>query len=259
MTKSIVSFLGAGPGDPELITVKARRLLDDADLVLYAGSLVNPDLLKSCKDGATLVDSAGMDLEAITRLMVDSAKSGSKVVRLQTGDPSFYSAIHEQSAVLEENAIDFEVIPGVSSAFASAAALKKSLTLPGVTQTIILTRLSGRTPVPEAEGLRSLAQHGATLCIFLSVSMIDKVISELIGPYPKDTPAAVVYRASWPDELVIRSTLEKLEEEVKRAGINKHAMIIVSKTLGDNEINAAKSKLYDSSFSHGYRAGKETE
>lgn len=259
MTKSIVSFLGAGPGDPELITIKARRLLDEADLVLYAGSLVNPDLLKSCKDGAALVDSAEMDLEAITKLMVENARSGRKVVRLQTGDPSFYSAIHEQSAVLEENAIAFEVVPGVSSAFASAAALKKGLTLPGITQTIILTRLSGRTPVPEAEGLKSLALHGATLCIFLSVSMIDEVVEKLIGPYPPSTPAAVVYRASWPDELIVRSTLDKIEEDVKRAGITRHAMIIVSHTLADGDINAAKSKLYDSSFSHGYRAGKESE
>ena len=152
MTKSIVSFLGAGPGDPELITVKARRLLQEADLVLYAGSLVNPDLLDLCKSGAKLIDSAGLDLEAITKLMVDAAASGSKVARLQTGDPSFYSAIHEQTAILDKNEIPYEVIPGVSSAFASAAALKKGLTLPGVTQTIILTRLSGKTPVPEAEG-----------------------------------------------------------------------------------------------------------
>jgi precorrin-4/cobalt-precorrin-4 C11-methyltransferase len=256
MTKSIVSFLGAGPGDPELITVKARRLLDDADLVLYAGSLVNPELLKTCKEGANLVDSAHMDLETITKLMIEGVRDGKLVVRLQTGDPSFYSAIHEQTAVLVENSIAFEVIPGVSSAFASAAALKKGLTLPGVTQTIILTRLSGRTPVPEAEGLRSLAMHGATLCIFLSVSMIDKVVAELTGPYPAKTPAAVVYRASWPDELIIRSTLEKIEQEVKRAGTTKHAMIVVSHTLADSDINAAKSKLYDSEFSHGYRAGK---
>ena len=256
MTKSIVSFLGAGPGDPELITVKAHRLLAEADLVLYAGSLVNPDLLHVCKQGARLVDSAGLNLEEITALMVKGARSGSTVVRLQTGDPSFYSAIHEQSAILNDNNIAFEVVPGVSSAFASAAALKTGLTLPGITQTIILTRLAGRTPVPETEGLKSLAHHGATMCIFLSVSMIDKVVAELTGPYPPKTPAAVIYRASWPDELIIRSTLERIEEDVKRAGVTKHAMIIVSHTLGDSEIDAAKSKLYDSEFSHGYRAGK---
>ncbi|MBE9531402.1 MAG: cobalt-precorrin-4/precorrin-4 C(11)-methyltransferase, partial [Proteobacteria bacterium] len=167
-----------------------------------------------------------------------------------------YSAIHEQTEILEENSVDYEVVPGVSSAFASAAALKKGLTLPGVTQTVILTRLSGRTPVPEAEGLRSLALHGATLCIFLSVSMIDKVVKELTGPYPKETPAAVVYRASWPDELVILSTLENIESEVKKAGVTKHAMIIVSHTLSDSDIDRAKSKLYDREFTHGYRAGK---
>lgn len=259
MKKSIVSFLGAGPGDPELITIKARRLLDEADLVIYAGSLVNPKLLSSCKAGAKLVDSAGMDLEAITELMVKSARAGENVVRLQTGDPSFYSALHEQSAVLDDEEIPFEVVPGVSSAFASAATLKKGLTMPGVTQTIILTRLSGKTPVPEAEGLSSLAVHGATLCIFLSISMIDEVVKELTGPYPPDTPAAVVYRASWPDELIIRSTLKEIADEVRSAGINKHAMIIVSPTLGDSDIKAAKSKLYDSGFSHGFRTAKRTK
>jgi precorrin-4/cobalt-precorrin-4 C11-methyltransferase len=251
-----VSFVGAGPGDPELITVKGARLIKDADVVLFAGSLVNPKLLELSSDTSELIDSAGLDLEAITKIMIDAAHSNKKVVRLQTGDPTFYSALEEQTSVLEANNISFEVIPGVSSAFASAAAIKKGLTMPEVTQTIILTRLSGRTPVPEAEGLRALAAHRATLCIFLSISMIEEVVSELTTSYPAKTPAAVVYRATWPDELIIRTTLERLSKEVMEKGITKHAMILVGPTLGDSDIEAAKSKLYDSAFEHGCREAK---
>ncbi len=258
-TPVFVSFVGAGPGDPELITVKGARLIQEADVVVYAGSLVNPKLLELCSEDAELIDSAAMDLDTITELIVDAARSKRKVIRLQTGDPTFYSALEEQTGVLEANDISYEVIPGVSSAFASAAAIKKGLTMPEVTQTVILTRLSGRTPVPKAEGLAKLAAHKATLCIFLSISMIEKVVEELTGPYPSTTPAAVVYRATWPDELIIRSTLGELAEEVTKAGITKHAMILVGPTLGEADINAAKSKLYDSGFSHGYREGKRAK
>ncbi|MEE9542356.1 MAG: precorrin-4 C(11)-methyltransferase, partial [Thermodesulfobacteriota bacterium] len=240
-------------------TVKGARLIQEADLVLYAGSLVNPELLNLCSKDARLVDSAGLDLKAIIELIIDAARSNKKVVRLQTGDPTFYSALQEQTSVLEANNISYEVIPGVSSAFASAAALKKGLTMPEVTQTIILTRLSGRTPVPVDERLAALAAHKATLCIFLSISMIEEVVSELTGPYPSTTPAAVVYRATWPDELIIRTTLEGLTKEVKKKGITKHAMILVGPTLGDSDIDAAKSKLYDSGFSHGFREVKPVE
>ena len=254
-----VSFVGAGPGDPELITVKGRRLIQEADVVLYAGSLVSPELLKLCSKDAKLVDSAGLDLDAIVELIIDSARLNKRVVRLQTGDPTFYSALEEQTSVLDASGISYEVVPGVSSAFASAAAIKKGLTMPEVTQTIILTRLSGRTPVPEDEGLAALATHKATLCIFLSISMIEKVVEELTGPYPSTTPAAVVYRATWPDELIIRSTLGELTKEVKEKGITKHAMILVGPTLGEADIDAAKSKLYDSKFEHGFRKAKPVE
>ncbi|MEE8573942.1 MAG: precorrin-4 C(11)-methyltransferase [Thermodesulfobacteriota bacterium] len=256
-----VFFVGAGPGDPDLITVKGRDLLSHADLVIYAGSLVNPDTLKHCRADARLIDSAPMELTEITDTMIDAARSGEKVVRLHTGDPTFYGALPEQAEALIKADIDFQVVPGVSSAFASAAALKVGLTMPEITQTIILTRLSGKTPVPEAENLKSLASHGATICIFLSIAMIEEVITELLeGGYLPSTPAAVVYRASWPDEKVIRADLSKLAAKVKEAAITKQAMIIVSKTLtapgGEDATERPKSKLYDKDFEHEYRQNK---
>ena len=246
----LIHFVGAGPGDPELITVKGRRLIEEADCVIYAGSLVQERVLKYCRPGAEILDSASMHLEEITGVMVDRARSGKKVVRVHTGDPSLYGAMREQAVVLEREGVDYEVVPGVSSAFASAAALKKELTVPGITQTVIFTRLAGRTPVPEAESLSSLSKHGATICVFLSASMIDNVVEELSVGYAPDTPAAVVYRATWEDELTITGTLADIAEKVKAESITRHAMIIVGRAIGED---GEPSRLYDRDFKHGYR------
>lgn len=250
---STIHFVGAGPGDPELITVKGMKLLSEADIIVYAGSLVEEKVLKYCKSGAAAMSSASMCLEEFMDVMVKGASEGKKVVRLHTGDPTLYSALREQADILEKEGIPYEVVPGVSSAFASAAAIKKELTSPEVTQTVIFTRLEGRTPVPKAESLSSLASHNATICVFLSVNMIDRVVSELTeGGYAKDTPVAVVYRATWDDEMSVRGTLNDIAGKVKAAGLTKHAMIIVGRSIGEGP-SEAQSKLYDKAFSHGLR------
>ncbi len=247
---SPVYFVGAGPGDPELITLKGRRLLDEADVIVYAGSLVNPVLLDGVK--ADVHDSAGMDLDAIMGVMTSATKAGKKVVRLHTGDPAIYGAIREQMQRLDRDNIAYEVVPGVSSALASAAALKAELTVPEVTQTVIFTRQAGRTPVPERESLHNLAAIQATMCIFLSVSMIEKVVTELTsGGYPADTPVAVVEKASWPDQQIVLGILADIAEKIKNSEIRKTAMILVGRALAD-DVTAA-SKLYDAGFSHEYR------
>ncbi len=248
--KVLVYFVGSGPGDQELITVKGRRLLEEADCVVYAGSLVEEKVLGYCREGVEVFNSAGMHLEEITGVMASRARAGKVVVRLHTGDPSLYSAFREQADALEKEGIAYEVVPGVSSASASAAALKREFTMPGVTQTVIFTRLEGRTPVPEAESLRSLAAHNATICVFLSVSMVERVVEELLSGYPPDTPAAVVYRATWEDERTIRGALSEIAGKVREAGITRHALIIAGRAIGDE---AALSKLYDKGFKHGCR------
>jgi precorrin-4/cobalt-precorrin-4 C11-methyltransferase len=247
----MVNFIGAGPGDPELITVRGARLLSEADVVIYTGSLIGKGLLKHCRKDALVIDSAGMTLEEITRAMADAARSGKRVARLQTGDPSLYSAMREQAAALEEEGIGYGVVPGVSSAFAAAAALKSELTAPGVTQTVIFTRLEGRTPVPEAEGLAGLASHKATVCVFLSAGMIERVVGELLKGYPPATPAAVVYRASWDDEARVTGTLADIAEKARSAGITRHALIMVGDALGRG--GPGRSRLYDKGFRHGFR------
>ena len=245
-----VVFLGAGPGDPELLTLKGRRLLDDADLVVYAGSLVNPALLEGI--GAVCHDSAALDLEAIMTLLADGYRRGLRTVRLHTGDPAVYGAIREQMQWLDARAIPYEVVPGVSSVFAAAAALRTELTVPEVTQTVILTRQAGRTPVPERESLVRLAAAQATMCIFLSVSMMGRVVEDLrAGGYPVDTPIAVVERASWPDERIVRGTLADIAARVADSGIRKTAMIVVGPALSAD--SRVASKLYDAAFSHEYR------
>lgn len=248
--RSPVVFLGAGPGDPELITMKGRRLLDTADLVVYAGSLVNSALLTGIR--AECHDSAPLDLEAIMQLLARGYEKGQRVVRLHTGDPTMYGAIREQMQWLDVRGIPYQVVPGVSSAFASAAALKVEMTVPEVTQTVILTRQAGRTPVPERESLRSLARIQATMCIFLSVSMMDSVVADLLaGGYPETTPVAVVEKASWPDERIVRGVLADIAERVRNAQIRKTAMILVGPALAPE--HAAVSRLYDAAFSHEYR------
>lgn len=251
----MIYFVGSGPGDPELITVKGARLLARAGMVIYAGSLVNKALLDMCAPGAELHNSAGMTLEEITGLMLKAHRAGREVVRLHTGDPSLYGAIQEQMDILDREGVPYTVIPGVSSFLAAAAAIPHELTLPGVTQTIILTRMEGRTPVPARESIRSLAAHGATMCIFLSVHMLDRLAGELIaGGYSEKTPVAVVEKASWPDQRTITGTLGDIAAKTGAAGITKTAMIIVGDALG---AGYRPSFLYDAGFSHGYRGEKK--
>ncbi|MBE9529533.1 MAG: precorrin-4 C(11)-methyltransferase [Proteobacteria bacterium] len=257
--KSIVRFVGAGPGDPDLITVKGRRYVTEADVVVYAGSLVMDKHLEYCKEGAELHNSASMDLDEIMAVMVGAAKAGRNIVRLHTGDSAIYGAIREQCDRLDIAGIEYEVVPGVTAALAAAAVLKKELTVPGVTQSVIITRLEGRTPVPEREKLAALAAHGTTLCIYLSISMMDKLVEELSAGYGPDTPVAVVYRATWPDETIIKGTLEDIAEKVAASGIDRHAIIVVGRAIGDRpDPNAEESKLYDATFTHAHRAAKPT-
>lgn len=247
-----VYFIGAGPGDPELLTIKGRDILSGADMVVYAGSLVNPELLRYAKPGAVIHNSAQMDLSEMVDMMATYARLDRTVARLHTGDPSMYGAIAEQMAELDRAGVGYEVVPGVSSVFAGAAALMAELTLPEVSQTVILTRMEGRTPVPGNESLASLAAHRATMVIFLSVNGIDRVVTELKAGYPEDTPAAVVYKASWPEEKIVRGTLADIAEKVRAEGIDKTALIFVGAAI-DRSGMAAYSKLYDKGFSHGYR------
>lgn len=249
--KHPIAIVGAGPGDVDLITIKGRRLLDDAQCIVYAGSLVNRALLDGCD--AEIYDSQGLALGEIINLLSLAWQAGKKVVRLHTGDPSIFGAIKEQMQALDVLAIPYYVVPGVSSAFGAAASLKAELTLPEVAQTVIITRQEGRTPVPEFEKLRLLASHQTTMLIFLSVSMMDKVVVELVaGGYPWDTPVAIVEKATWEDESILRGTLEDISGKVLKAGIRKTAMICVGKVFADTDLGAV-SKLYDKNFSHGTR------
>jgi len=251
-----VYFVGAGPGDAELITVKGARLLGESDVVVYAGSLVDRELVRKYAPEAQVWDSAGMTLAETTQVLADTAMSGRRAVRLHTGDPSIYGAIQEQMAELDKLGIDYKVVPGVTSAFAAAASLKQELTLPEVSQTVIITRLAGRTPVPEKEKLSEIARIGATLVIYLSVSMIDSVVSELLeGAYTPETPVAVVSKASWPDQQIVEGTLADIAAKIKSAGIGKQAIILVGDVLkARREGMQAVSKLYDETFSHEFRA-----
>ncbi|MBI4333981.1 MAG: precorrin-4 C(11)-methyltransferase [Chloroflexi bacterium] len=252
--KTQVYFIGAGPGDRELITVKGKRVLARADVIIYADSLVNPALLRWAKKGAEVHGSAGMTLEEVRQLILQSVKAGRVVARVHSGDPSLYGALLEQIVFLREHGIEYAVIPGVSSVFAAAAALRTELTAPGISQTVIISRLAGRTPVPE--DLRSLAAHHATLVLFLSVASIGKVVAELqAAGYPADTPVAVVYRVSWKDEKMVRSTLQDVAAAVNESGINKQALIMVGKVFSPDlkSSDFAASRLYDSTFSHGHR------
>ena len=247
----MVYFIGAGPGDPDLITVKGQRLIEEADVVIYTGSLVNPQVLAGAKPDAELYDSAAMTLDEVVALMEQGERKQKQVVRVHTGDPSLYGAIREQMAELDHLGIAYEVIPGVSSFLAAAAALKREYTLPGVSQTVILTRMEGRTPVPEPEQIAKLAAHQATMVIFLSVGRIGQLCEQLRqGGYHEDTPAAVVYKASWKDQKIVCGTLKDLAGKVQAAGIRKTALVLVGGFLGDE---FERSKLYDPEFGHEYR------
>ena len=247
-----VYFIGAGPGDPDLITVKGKKIVEKADIIIYAGSLVNKDIIACHKDGSEIYNSAVMNLDEVMEVTVKGIKDNKAVARVHTGDPSIYGAIREQMDILDEHGIEYEVIPGVSSFVASAAAIKKEFTLPDVSQTVICTRLEGRTPVPEAESLESLASHKASMAIFLSVQMIDSVVERLAKYYEKETPVAVIQKATWPDEKIVSGTLENIAELVKKEKITKTAQILVGWFMGDKY---SKSKLYDKSFTHEYRKG----
>lgn len=252
MNSNKVYFVSAGPGDPELITIKGRRILNKADIVIYAGSLVNPALLNNIK--AEIYDSSKMNLDEIIYLIKESVKVGKKVVRLHTGDTSFYSAISEQIERLRELDIDYEVIPGVSSAMAGSAILGQELTIPEISQTVIFTRIEGRTPVPAKERLSELSKHMATMVIFLSVGMIQRVRDELLQGYPEDTPVVVIERATWPQQRVIRGELKNIVEIVNNAGIKKTALIYVGEALRASERPTGKeSKLYNRGFKHEFR------
>jgi precorrin-4/cobalt-precorrin-4 C11-methyltransferase len=249
-----VIFIGGGPGDPELLTLKAYNVIKKADVIIYAGSLVNREILNSAKDDCTIKNSATMNLDDIVDIMEDSVKNGKLVARVHTGDPAIYGAIGEQMELLKERKIDFEIIPGVSSFFAAAAALESELTLPEVSQTVIITRPEGRTPKPSAEAISKLAEHQATMCIFLGVQMIEDVVKDLLQHYKQETPVAVVQRASWPDEKIVRGTLGDIASKVQASGITKTAMIIVGDVLDTKKITP--SKLYDKKFTHEYRQGE---
>lgn len=250
-----VVFVGAGAGDPELITVKGKKALENADIVIYAGSLVNPMLLDYCPEHCEIHNSAYMNLDEVLEVTVKGWDEGKKVVRLHTGDPSIYGAIQEQIEPLNKRGIETQVIPGVSSFLAAAAALQQEYTLPGVSQSLILTRMEGRTPVPEREKLSALASHRTSMCIFLSVGMIEKVVGQLLeGGYPSETPIAVIQKASWEDEKTVAGTLNDIAEKVKEAGINKTAMIMVGDFLKKEFM---LSKLYDPSFTTEFREGKK--
>lgn len=251
----MVHFVGAGPGAEDLITVRGQRLLREADVIIYAGSLVNPGLLKEAKENCSIHNSASMTLEEVLGVMEEAEKAGLTTVRLHTGDSSIYGAVREQMDALEEKKIAYDICPGVSSFGGAAAALRAEYTLPEVSQTVIITRAEGRTPVPEGESLRALASHHATYVLFLSAGLADKVKSDLIaGGLSPRTPAAVVYKATWPEEKVVRTTLERLPEEMRRERISKTALIIVGDVL---EGDYGKSRLYDASFSTEFRKGRE--
>jgi len=252
----IVHFIGAGPGAPDLITIRGALVLSKSPVVIYAGSLVNPQILKHASPDADVYNSASMDLDEIIEVMVDTVKEGNDVARVHTGDPALYGAIQEQISELKEHGIEYKIVPGVTSLFAAAASLGRELTQPGLAQTVIVSRIEGRTPVPGTESLASLASHQASLALYLSVGSIERVVGELAAGYPMDTPAAVVYRASWPDEKIVEGTLADIAHKVKVAGITKTALILVGTFL---QAEGRKSKLYDPAFTHQYRNGKAAE
>lgn len=251
----MIYIVGAGPGAEDLITVRGVELLKKADTIIYAGSLVNPGLLKYAKDGCSIHDSAKMTLEEVISVMEKDDAPNKIIVRLHTGDPCIYGAIREQMDILDSKGMEYEYVPGVSSFIGAASALKAEYTLPNVSQTVILTRMAGRTPVPEKEEIESLAAHQATMIIFLTSTMLKELSNRLIeGGYSPDTPAAIVYKATWPDQKVIRTTVKNIAVEAEKEGINKMALICVGNFLGDNY---DRSKLYHPEFSHLFREGKQ--
>lgn len=249
-----VYFIGAGPGDPELITVKGQRLIKEADLVLYAGSLVPGAVVACSKEGAKVVDSSSMTLDQTHAVIMETVRGGGKVARVHTGDPSLYGAVREQMILLDRDGVDYEVVPGVSVVFAAAARAGISLTLPEITQTLILTRTAGKTPIPAKERLKDLASHRCSLAIYLSAWNTRTMVEELLsGGYPEDTLVFTGYRIGWPDEDVFFSTLSALAKEMEKRGITKQAVFLV---LPGQDRHSC-SRLYDPGFSHGFRDAKK--
>ena len=250
----MVHFVGAGSGAPDLITLRGKRLLEEADVIIYAGSLVNPQLLKDKKEAAQVYNSAKMTLEEVLAVMEQAEKEGKTTVRLHTGDPCLYGAIREQMDALDARRIDYDDTPGVSSFQAAAAALNLEYTLPDVSQSVIITRMEGRTPVPSKESIESFASHGATMVIFLSTGMLEELSKRLIaGGYQRITPAAIVYKASWEDEQKYVCTVETLARTAKEHGITKTALIIVGDVVSQSSYS--RSKLYDPTFTTEFREG----
>lgn len=253
----MVHFVGAGPGATDLITVRGQRLIGEADLIIYAGSLVNPELLSMARGDCVCMDSARMTLEEVIDAICQAEAQGKTTVRLHTGDPSIYGAIREQMDRLDERHIAYDVTPGVSSFCASAAAIPAEFTLPGQSQTVIITRMAGRTPVPEKERMAALAAHRASMAIFLSTGLLEELSKELIeGGYRSEDPAAIVYKASWPDQKVMRCTVGTLAETAKRENVTKTAMILVGSFLGSEY---DRSLLYHPGFTHMFRKGTDEQ
>lgn len=248
----MIYFVGAGSGAEDLITVRGQRLLQQADVIIYAGSLVNPELLKERKESCAIYNSAKMTLEEVIAVMVKAEKAGQMTVRLHTGDPCLYGAIREQMDILTEQGIAYESCPGVSSFCGAASALDLEYTLPEISQSVVITRMAGRTPVPERESIRAFAAHQATMVIFLSTGMLKQLSEELIaGGYEAETPAAIVYKATWPEEKKFICTVGTLEENAKREGITKTALILVGNVIGCQTYE--RSKLYDPTFATEFR------
>lgn len=251
----MVHFVGAGSGAVDLITVRGARLLKEADVVIYAGSLVNPDVLCYTGENCEVYNSAEMTLEQVLAVVKAAEAAGKTTVRLHTGDSSIYGAVREQFDELDELGIEYDVCPGVSAFCGAAAALKAEYTLPDVSQTVIITRTAGRTPVPERESIRALAAHQSTMVLFLSTSLTEKLQAELLeGGYPGNTPAAIVYKATWPDEKIIRCTVDTLHRTVTESGLTKTSLIIVGGCMGDEYL---RSCLYDPAFSTEFREASE--
>ena len=256
-----VYIVGGGPGDPELLTLKAKRIIESADVIIFADSLVPPEVVGFAKEGAKVVGSKEMNLDEIMDLELGAVHEGKTVARVQSGDPSIYGAILEQMRVLDQEGVEYEIIPGVSAAFAAAAVLKSELTVPEKSQTIIMTRMEGRVAMPEGEQLKDLAAHGCTMVIFLSITRMTKVVRELTSSgYTEDTPVAVVYRVGWPDQLIIRGTLKDIADKVRAAKITLQALIIVGDAV-DPGVDAAGavSHLYSADYTHRYRRGTEIQ
>lgn len=252
----MINFVGAGPGATDLITVRGMELIKKADVIIYAGSLVNPALLDYAKEGAKVYDSSKMTLEEVLDVMIPTAESGREVVRLHTGDASIYGAIREQMDELDKKGIPYATCPGVSAAFGAASSLNLEYTLPGISQTLIITRMEGKTAVPEKEKIESLASHGSSMAIYLSAGMLEELSKRLIaGGYSEDTPAAIIYKATWPEEKKIICTLKALAAEAARENITKTAIVLVGDVIANADYE--RSKLYDPTFTTEFRQGKK--